>query len=58
MGVCGGFREGEGDGKGERGWVMGRVRGTDLERDRVIGRVRVCVVGNGWDGVGLGEGER
>ena len=37
---------------------MGRVSGTEWERDGVIGRVRVCVVGDGWVGVGLGEGER
>ena len=35
---------------------MGRVRVT--ERDGVIGRVRVCVVGDGWVGKELGEGER
>ena len=31
-----------------KGWVMGGVRGTDWERNGVIGRVRVCVVGDGW----------
>ena len=37
---------------------MGRVRGTERERNGVIGRVRVCAVGDGWVGVGVGEGER
>ena len=37
---------------------MGRVRVTERERNGVIGRVRVCAVGDGWVGKELGEGER
>ena len=44
-----------GVGRWERGWVMGRVKGTEWEWGRVIGRVRVCVVGDGWMGWGRGR---
>ncbi len=37
---------------------MGNMRGMEWERGGVIGRVRVCVVGDGWVGVGVGASER
>ena len=35
-----------------KGWVMDTEWGTEWKRGGVIGRVRVCVVWQGWGGVG------